>query len=214
MVEQTSITWDTFSGEIFKRNWVFKLMIGLCPTLAVSTSILNALSMGAATTFVLVCSSTIISSLRNFIPNEVRITAYIMVISTFVIIVDYVMKAISVELYDAFGPFIALIVVNCIILGHAEAYASKNSVLSTIVNALGSGVGFTVALLLLSAPREILGNGTLLGYQVVWDNFQTWLIMITPVGGFLMLAFWISIFNWFDKRKTGNVTETKGGCHG
>ena len=165
--EKTPITWETFFGEVVDRNWVLALTIGMCPALAVSTSVVNCLSMGAAATFCLVCSSVLISLLRKQIPNDVRITAFIVIIGTFVTIVDYSIQAFSLNLYNALGAFISLIVVNCILLGHAEAYASKNSVAATAINALGAGVGFTFALLLLGIPREILGSGTLLGYSVV-----------------------------------------------
>jgi electron transport complex protein RnfE len=221
---KTPVTWDTFYGDVFERNWVFALMIGLCPTLAVSTTVLNSLSMGAAATFVLICSSVLISMLRKEIPNDVRITAFIGIIVTFVTIVDYLIQAWSLEIYASLGVFIALIVVNCIILGHAESYAYKNSVLATAVNAFGAGVGFTVALVLLGVPREILGSGTIFGYHIMWENFQTWLVMQTPVGGFLTLFFWVMLIKYIKLKRNKAIanggkcssvdTHNEGGCHG
>ena len=210
--EKTPITWDTFWGEVVERNWVLALTIGMCPTLAVSTSVANCISMGLAATFCLVCSSVLISILRKQIPNDVRITAFIVIIGTFVTIVDYSIQGISLSLYEALGAFISLIVVNCILLGHAEAYAFKNSVLATVVNAFGAGVGFTLALLLIGVPREILGSGAILGHAVVWNNFQTWLVMISPVGGFLMLVLWIVLINWMRMRKNKPAPKNDGGC--
>lgn len=206
------IWWDIFWGEVVERNWVLKLMIGLCPALAVSTSVANSISMGVAATFALVCSSVLISALRKHIPDDVRIVLFIAIIATFVTMVEYFVHAFSLTLYEALGAFLALIVVNCILLGHAEAYAYKNSVLRTAVNAFGAGVGFTFALLCIGAPREILGNGTLLGYTVVWENFQTWNVFQSPAGGFLMLMFCVMIINHLELNKD-KTPSNKGGCH-
>jgi electron transport complex protein RnfE len=212
--EKTRITWNhTFFAEVVDRNWVLVLTIGLCPALAVSTSVVNCISMGAAATFCLVCSSVLISILRKQIPNDVRITAFIVIIGTFVTIVDYSIQAISLNIYNALGAFISLIVVNCILLAHAEAYASKNSVMATAVNAFGTGVGFTFALLLLGVPREILGSGTIFGYNIVWEGFQTWLVMQTPVGGFFTMPLWIVLINWLRRNKS-SANCGEGGCHG
>jgi Na+-translocating ferredoxin:NAD+ oxidoreductase subunit E len=139
------------------------MLLGMCPVLAVTNSTMNAIAMGLATTFVLVCSSLLISLLRNWIPKQVRIASYIIIIATFVTIVDYGIQAISLELYAALGAFIQLIVVNCVILGRAEAYASKQRLHTTLVNSLGMGAGFTIALLALGTVREILGSGSILG---------------------------------------------------
>ena len=221
---KTLIVWDTFWGEVVERNWVLKLMIGMCPTLAVSTSVANCISMGAAATFALVCSSVLISALRKHIPDGVRIVLFIAIIASFVIMVEYFVHAYSLTLYEALGTFLALIVVNCILLGHAEAYAYKNSILATAVNAFGAGVGFTFALLCIGIPREILGNGTLAGFNIVWENFQPWLIFSSPTGGFLMLMFCVMIINYLAERKNKKMTSEKGpalrssqakqgGCH-
>jgi electron transport complex protein RnfE len=222
--EKTPIVWDTFWGEIGPRNWVLKLMIGLCPALAVSTSIENSFSMGLAATFALICSSVLVSALRKHIPDIVRIVLFIAIIASFVTMVGYFVHAYSLTLYEALGTFLSLIVVNCILLGHAEAYAYKNSVLATAVNAFGAGVGFTFALLLIGAPREILGNGTFLGYDIMWENYQTNLLFLSPPGGFLMLMFSVMFIAWLAKRKSKQRTSKEGlalrssqakqgGCH-
>lgn len=199
--EDHSITADTFLTGIWKENPVFVMLLGMCPVLAVTNSVLNALAMGLATTFVLLCSSGLISLLRNFIPKEVRIATYIVIIATFVTITDYVIQAISLELYNALGAFIQLIVVNCMILGRAEAYASKNRLLKTLVNSLGMGLGFTIALLSLGSIREILGNGSFLGFALFGDSFQPWVVMVLPPGGFIVLGSWLLLFNWLKNRK-------------
>jgi Na+-translocating ferredoxin:NAD+ oxidoreductase subunit E len=199
--EDNTITADTFLDGIWKDNPVFVMLLGMCPVLAVTNSVINALAMGLATTFVLLCSSTLISLMRNLIPKEVRIATYIVIIATFVTITDYVIQAISLELYNALGAFIQLIVVNCMILGRAEAYASKNKPLKTIINGLGMGLGFTIALLCLGSVRELLGNGSLLGFSVFGSQFQPWVVMILPPGGFFVLGAWLLLFNWLRERK-------------
>ena len=211
--EDPTITLDTFLTGIWKENPVFVMLLGMCPVLAVTNSVVNALAMGIATTFVLLCSSSIISLLRRFIPKEVRIATYIVIIATFVTITDYVIQAISLELYNALGAFIQLIVVNCMILGRAEAFASKNSLLKTVTNGLGMGIGFTIALLCLGSVRELLGNGSLLGYSVFGAQFQPWVVMILPPGGFFVLGSWLLLFNWLKERRSNNINrlaEQKG----
>lgn len=220
---KTLVVWDTFWGEVGSRNWVLKLMIGLCPALAVSTSVANSFSMGVAATFALVCSSVLVSALRKHIPDMVRIVLFIAIIATFVTMVGYFVHAYSLTLYEALGTFLALIVVNCILLGHAEAYAYKNSVLAAAVNAFGVGIGFTLALLLIGAPREILGNGTLLGYNIMWENYQTNLLFSSPSGGFLMLMFCVVFIRMTIRRSKQRTSEEgpalrssqakQGGCH-
>jgi Na+-translocating ferredoxin:NAD+ oxidoreductase subunit E len=205
---ENDITADTFLAGLWRENPVFVMLLGMCPVLAVSNSVINALAMGLATTFVLLCSSALVSLFKAFIPKEVRIAAYIVIIATFVTITDYAIQAISLELYNALGAFIQLIVVNCIILGRAEAYASKNALLKSLVNALGMGIGFTIALLCLGSVRELLGNGTLLGFSVMAADFQPWVVMILPPGGFFVLGAWLLLFNWFKERKSSpQITE-------
>jgi electron transport complex protein RnfE len=197
-----SITWETFSEGIWKENPVFIMLLGMCPVLAVTNSALNALAMGLATTFVLVSSGVLVSALRRLIPKQVRIATYIVIIATFVTMVDYVIQAISLDLYNSLGAFIQLIVVNCIILGRAEAYASKHKPLKAVVNALGMGAGFTFALLCLGMVRETLGAGSLFGIQLFGDNFQPWVVMLLPAGGFLVLGAWLLLFDWMAQRTT------------
>ncbi|MFK5986240.1 MAG: electron transport complex subunit E [Pseudomonadota bacterium] len=203
--EDHTITADTFLTGIWSENPVFIMLLGMCPVLAVTNSVVNALAMGIATTFVLLCSSAIISLLRHLIPKEVRIATYIVIIATFVTITDYVIQAISLELYNALGAFIQLIVVNCMILGRAEAYASKNRTLKTLINGLGMGLGFTLALLCLGSVRELLGSGSLLGFPLFGENFQPWVVMILPPGGFFVLGGWLLVFNWFKERSEKNA---------
>jgi electron transport complex protein RnfE len=197
---------DEFIKGLWKENPVFVQVLGMCPTLAVSNTAINALAMGLATAFVLVMSNVAVSSLRSFIPKEVRIATYILVIATFVTAVDYVIQAISLDLYKALGAFISLIVVNCVILGRAEAFASKNTVARSAMDGLGMGMGFAFALFSLGAVREILGSGSLFGVRLFHDAFQDWVVMILPSGGFFTLSGWLLLFNWIKQRKS---TKTK-----
>jgi electron transport complex protein RnfE len=192
---------DEFIKGLWKENPVFVQVLGMCPVLAVSNTARNALAMGLATLFVLVMSNVVISSLRRFIPKQVRIATYILVIATFVTVVEYLIQAISLELHKALGAFISLIVVNCLILGRAEAFASKNTVVRSILDGVGMGVGFAFALLCLGAVREVLGNGSLFGVQLFHDTFQDWVVMILPGGGFFTLAGWLLLFNKLKQRR-------------
>ncbi|MCL6270144.1 electron transport complex subunit E [Sansalvadorimonas sp. 2012CJ34-2] len=195
------VTADTFLRGLWEENPVFVMLLGMCPALAVTNSAINAISMGLATTFVLVMSSALISIFRNFIPKQVRIVAYIVIIATFVTIVDYLIQAISLDLYNALGAFIQLIVANCVILGRAESYASRQKLGATIVNSFGSGIGFTIALLSMGAVREILGAGALFGVGIMPVGFEPWVVMVLPPGGFFVLGCWLIIFAWNKKRK-------------
>ena len=192
---------DEFIKGLWKENPVFVQVLGMCPVLAVSNTAMNALAMGLATAFVLIMSNIVVSSLRSFIPKQVRIATYILIIATFVTVVDYVIQAVSLDLYKALGAFISLIVVNCLILGRAEAFASKNTVGRSIMDGLGMGIGFAFALFCLGAVREILGAGSLFGVQLFHDAFQDWVVMILPSGGFFTLAAWLLLFNWLKQRK-------------
>ncbi len=192
---------NEFLKGLWKDNPVFVQVLGMCPVLAVTNTAENALAMGLATAFVLLMSNVMVSSLRHFIPKQVRIASYILIIATFVTIVDYVIQAISVELHKSLGAFISLIVVNCLILSRAEAFASKNSIGRSILDALGMGLGFTFALLCLGAVRELLGNGSIFGLPFFPSNFQEWIVMILPAGGFFTLAIWLLIFNAAKARK-------------
>ncbi len=192
---------DTFLKGLWKENPVFVQVLGMCPVLAVSNTAINALAMGLATAFVLLMSNVLVSSLRNFIPKQVRIASYILIIATFVTMTDYAIQAISVDLHKSLGAFISLIVVNCLILSRAEAFASKNTVGKSMLDALGMGFGFVIALFCLGAVREILGNGTLFNLRVFPEGFQAWIVMILPAGGFFTLAIWLLVFNLYKERK-------------
>ena len=193
---------DTLTTGLWKENPVFVMLLGLCPALAVSNTAINALAMGLASTFVLLGSSLLISLFRNFIPKQVRIASYIIIIATFVTSVDYIIHALSLELYQALGAFIQLIVVNCAIMGRAEAYASKNPVRHSVVNGLGMGGGFTLALVMVGGVREILGFGSLFGITLFGDQFQPWAVFILPPGGFFVLSFWLVVISVVQRRRT------------
>ena len=199
--QQETVTADTFLRGLWQENPVFVMLLGMCPVLAVTNTAMNSLAMGLASTIVLVASNTLVSLSRNLIPKQVRIVTYIIIIATFVTMVDYAIQAISLELYNALGAFIQLIVVNCMILGRAEAYASKQRLWPTIVNGLGIGAGFTFALLCLGVVREILGAGELFGFALFGESFQPWVVMILPPGGFFVLGAWLLIFAWFRQRR-------------
>ncbi|MCP4488671.1 MAG: RnfABCDGE type electron transport complex subunit E [Gammaproteobacteria bacterium] len=195
------ISSETFWEGVWENNPVFVMLLGMCPVLAVTNSTINALAMGLATMFVLLSSSLLVSLIRHWIPKQTRIAIFIIIIATFVTVVDYVIQAISLDLYNALGAFIQLIVVNCMILGRAEAYASKVPPAKALVNALGMSVGFTIALLCLGSVREILGSGTLLGFDLFGEHYQQWVVMILPPGGFFVLGGWLLLFEWFKQRE-------------
>jgi len=194
-------TTDEFVKGLWRDNPVFVQVLGMCPALAVSNTAINALSMGLATSFVLLMSGLSVSLLRTFIPREARIVCFICIIASFVTAVDYIIQAISIELSRSLGAFIALIVVNCLILGRAEAFASKNGPGRAALDALGMGVGFTVALLFIGVVREILGAGTVFGIELFPEAFQTWTVMVLPSGGFFAMALWLLVINWIKQRQ-------------
>jgi len=200
MKKQVSIAQEYLKG-LWEQNPVFKQVLGMCPTLAVTVSAINGIAMALATTFVLVSASIIISSIRKLIPTQVRIAAYIVIIATFVTIVDLVMKAQFPELSKALGPYIPLIVVNCIILGRQEAFSSKNTVIRSIVDALGMGTGFLIALFVLGSLRELFGSGTILGVQIMPGFYEPWLVMILPAGAFLTLGLLFGAANSYLQKK-------------
>lgn len=200
-----SIDTDVFVNGIWKQNPVFVQVLGICPVLAVSNSAINALAMGLATAFVLSMSNVVVSLIRKIVPNQVRIVTFILVIATFVTMVDYLIQAISLQLHRSLGAFISLIVVNCLILGRAEAFASKQSVRRSALDALGMGIGFTLALLSLGGVREVLGSGSLFGARVLSEQFQEWTVMMLPPGGFFTLAGWIWLLNWWSRPRVQQV---------
>lgn len=207
--EQAVVTGtDEFLKGVFAQNNVFVQVLGMCPVLAVTNSATNALAMGLATSGVLVMSNMAVSSVRKWVPKEVRIVTFILLIATFVTIVDYLIQAISLQLHKALGAFIALIVVNCLILGRAEAFASKNGIYRSVLDALGMGTGFTLGLLCLGSVRELIGRGSLFGIQLLGDGYQQWVIMILPAGGFFTLAGWLLLINWFSQRRQTLLAST------
>lgn len=199
---------DDLIRGIWDQNPVFVQVLGMCPVLAVSNTALNALTMGLATAFVLLMSNLVVSLIRSLVPRQVRIVTFILVIATFVTIIDYVIQAVSLELHGALGAFISLIVVNCLILGRAEAFASQQSIKRSILDALGMGIGFTLALLCLGMVREIMGNGSLFGVDLLGDRFQRWTVMMLPPGGFFTLAIWLLMINaWNQRGSTLTIEE-------
>jgi electron transport complex protein RnfE len=194
-----------FIRGIWRENPVLIQLLGLCPALAVTNTVENSLAMGLATFFVMLCSSILVSTFKNWIPKQVRISAYILVIATFVTLADLILNAVVPEIHKALGAFIALIVVNCMILGRQEAFASKNTVGRAILDAAGTGVGFIIALVMIGGFREVLGYGTFLNYPVMGPNFEPWIIMILPAGGFFTLGFILLGFGWWEERKVEPV---------
>ena len=195
-----SRTQDLVRG-IWRENPVLIQMLGLCPALAVTNSVANSVAMGAATLFVLCGSSFLVSLLRKRIPHEVRISTYILIIATFVTVADMTLEAIVPDVHKALGAFIALIVVNCMILGRQEAFASKRTVGRSMLDALGTGAGFVIALLMMGTVREVLGSGTFLGASVFGPGFEPWVVMVLPPGGFLTLGFLLLGLSWWQRRK-------------
>ncbi|MBQ8436294.1 MAG: electron transport complex subunit E, partial [Alphaproteobacteria bacterium] len=188
-------SWNNLTRGIFKENPTFVMLLGMCPTLGVTTSASNGLGMGLATLFVLMLSNIAISSIKSLIPEKVRIPCYIVIIASFVTVVDLLMSAYLPTLHAKLGIFIPLIVVNCIILGRAEAFASQNNILQSFFDAIGMGIGFTLGLTSLGIVREILGNGAIFGWNFVGEGANTILLFIMPPGAFLVLAGLIIIFN-------------------
>jgi len=198
---EKSRTAEEFLKGLWKENPVFVAVLGMCPTLAVTNTAINSLAMGLATMFVLAFSSLLVSSFRNIIPKQVRITSFIIIIATFVTVVDFMLAAMAPQVHKELGAFIALIVVNCLILGRQEAFASKNTIKLALADALGMGFGFAFALLCIGVIREILGSGSLFNIPLFGAGFEPWVIMILPPGGFFTLGFLLLFFNWLAKRR-------------
>lgn len=201
MPQKKQDAYQEFIKGLWRDNPVFVQVLGMCPMLAVTNSAVNALAMGGATFFVLVASSIFVSSLKTWIPKQVRISTYIIIIATFVTVTDFTLEALVPKIHKELGAFIPLIVANCMILGRQEAFASRNSVRLAVVDALGMASGFLFALFSLGAVREILGEGALFGVKLFGDNFEPWVIMILPPGGFLTLGLLLLFFNWLKERK-------------
>lgn len=211
MAEKKSL-WKEFFKGIIKENPVLCLVLGTCPTLAVTTAASNAIGMGVAATLVLVCSNAVISALRRVIPDKVRIPAYITIIAGFVTIVQMLVKAYAPSIDESLGIYLPLIVVNCIILGRAEMYASKNSVLPSILDGLGMGVGFTAALLLMGMIREFFGTGSLFGVPITAGVIDPVIIFILPPGGFFVFGMLIALANRLTRKKKAPAELGCGGC--
>jgi electron transport complex protein RnfE len=208
-VKETSPAVDLTRG-IWRENPVLVQLLGLCPTLAVTNSVANSLAMGLATAFVLVGSSVLVSSVRRMVPTEVRISTYILIIATFVTIADMALQASVPAVHKELGAFVALIVVNCIILARQEAFASKNPVGRSVLDALGYATGFVIALTIMGSVRELLGNGSLLGYPVFGPSFEPWVVMVLPPGGFLTLGVVLLVLSWMKQRRGMEGADAAG----
>lgn len=200
MMKERKSLGSIFLNGVITENPTFRLVLGTCPTLAVTTSAINGIGMGAAATFVLIGSNVVISMLRKFIPSNVRIPAFIVIICTFVTMVQLFMQAYLPSLYESLGIFIPLIVVNCIILARAEAFASKNPVLASAVDGLGMGVGFTLALTLIGMIRELIGSGTLFGFRIMGAAYEPMLLFVLASGGFLTFGILLGVINLLTAR--------------
>ena len=189
----TKSSGEEFVKGLWDENPIFRQLLGLCPTLAVTNAVINGFAMGMATSFVLILSSLLVSFIKKLVPTQVRIASYIVIIATFVTVADRFMAAFFPPISKSLGPYVPLIVVNCIILGRQEAFSSKNTVGRSLIDALGMSSGFILALLILSSIREILGAGTFFGYQVMGPWFKPWIIMLLPPGAFITLGILIAI---------------------
>ncbi len=198
-----------FTKGLWIENQIFVTILGMCPSLAVTNSVINGLAMGVATTVVLILSNFFISLFRNAIPNQVRITAFIVIIATLVQGIDFALAALVPDIHKELGAFIALIVVNCIILGRAESFAAKNPPWLSVLDGAGMGLGFTFALVVIGVIREVLGNGSVFNIALFGPKFEPWVIMILPPGGFLTLGFLLLLFSWYAQRKKEKSSTSK-----
>lgn len=201
MTKHVTTPGEDFLRGIWRENPVLVQVLGLCPTLAVTNSVANSLAMSVATFFVLVGSSFLVSSLKRFIPNEVRIATYVLIIATFVTLADMALEALVPAIHKALGAFVGLIVVNCIILARQEAFASRHPVGRSVLDAIGTGFGFTITMLIMGSIREVLGAGSFLGYRLFGASFEPWVIFTLPPGGFLTLGFVLLFLGWRQKQK-------------
>ncbi|MCA9672920.1 MAG: electron transport complex subunit RsxE [Myxococcales bacterium] len=202
--------YNEFVKGIWKENPIFVQVLGMCPMLAVTNSAINAVAMGGATFFVLVGSSLLVSLLRKAIPKQVRITTYIIIIATFVTVADFTLQALAPAVHKELGAFIALIVVNCLILGRQEAFASKAPLRLALADAVGMAGGFALALLSLGSVREVLGSGSLFGFSLFGPRFEPWVVMILPPGGFIMLGLLLLVFGWAKERRARRAAVELG----
>jgi electron transport complex protein RnfE len=208
MTSTTRLYMEFFKGW-WKENPAFRQLLGMCPLLAVTTSVINGVSMGIAMTFVLVSTSIVVSLIRKVVPNQVRIATFTIIIATFVTIADLFLKAKFPPISKALGPYVPLIVVNCIILGRQEAFSKKNPLHRSFLDAIGMGIGFTIALVILGAIREFLGSGRIFDIQILGTWFEPWVIMILPAGAFITLGFLVALMNVIDEGLKRQVKEAK-----
>lgn len=199
---------EEFTKGLWIENQIFVTILGMCPSLAVTNSVINGLAMGLATTVVLILSNFFISLFRNVIPAQVRITAFIVIIATLVQGIDFALAALVPDIHKELGAFIALIVVNCIILGRAESFAAKNPPWLSVLDGAGMGLGFTFALTVIGVIRELLGNGSLFNISLFGPKFEPWVIMVLPPGGFITLGFLLLTFSWYAQRKKDKLEKT------
>jgi electron transport complex protein RnfE len=205
--EDSSRAMHEFTKGLWKENTIFVSVIGMCSSLAVTNSVINALAMGIATAVVLILSNFFISLIRNVIPNQVRITTYIIIIAALVQVIDFSLAAIVPKIHKELGAFIPLIVANCLILARGEAFAARNTPWLSVLDGTGIGLGFTFALTLIGIVREILGNGSLFNISLFGPKFEPWVIMVLPPGGFLTLGFLLLIFSWYAEKKQSRKTK-------
>jgi len=209
--------WGDLIRGLWKENAIFRMMIGMCPALAITTSVINGLTMGVATTAVLICSSLLISMFRNIIPNQVRIPVFIVVIATFVTIVDMLLAALVPDIHEVLGIFVPLIVVNCLILARAEAFAYKMPVMRSVTDAAGMGLGFSWALAFIGAFRELLGTGGIFGVNLLGAEFIPWMIMLKPPGAFIVMGIIVFALNLIglvqSRRKGRQHRNLAPACH-
>ena len=209
-----SKNWLTFTAGIIRENPVLVTLLGTCPTLAVTLSAINGIGMGVATTFVLICSNVVISLLKKWIPSSVRLPCFIVIIAGFVTVVGFLMEGYLPDLYDSLGVFLSLITVNCIILGRAEAFASKSKVWPSFLDGLGRGIGFTLALFVMGAIRELCGSGTIFGLTVTKELIEPMKIFVSPPGGFFVFGVLIAIVNFIVKKMGRHKPLEEVGCAG
>ncbi len=207
--EKTNHAMEVFTKGLWKENQIFVAILGMCPALAVTNSGINGLAMGIATTVVLILSNLLISIFRNVIPKQVRITAFIVIIATLVQVIDFALAALVPAIHKELGAFIALIVVNCIILGRAESFAAKNKPWLSVLDGAGMSIGFTFALVLIGVIREILGTGAIFNFPLFGPKFEPWVIMVLPPGGFITLGFLLLFFSWYTQKKENKLKKTE-----
>ncbi|MBI5893267.1 MAG: electron transport complex subunit E [Deltaproteobacteria bacterium] len=207
MANNNQSLWHEFKKGLWDEIPPFRLVLGTCPTLAVTNSVINGIAMGLATLFVLLCSNISVSAIRKIVPSEVRIAAYVVIIALYVTVADMFLAAMFPPISKALGPYVPLIVVNCIILGRAEGFAQKHPIVPSIMDALGIGIGFIMSLIVMGSIRELLGFGSILDIKLLGNWFEPWIVMILPAGAFFVFGFLVALTNYLSRKK---ATETHG----